>query len=666
MDTIIFIPDSIDTTDPATCRTYSVEELMRLESLISSISARIVKTSHELLDEEILTSIQDICQNLGMNQGGLLEVSPTSPIVRVSHAWYDKGVTPVSEDINLAEIFPWSYQILVRNGHTVAISSVDALPAKATIDQQSLVALGIKSALTIPLYIANRIHHFINVGSLYEEKVWQKELVARLRLVGETFLSALRRREDVRSLEISQRRLDLATTSAGAGVWEVDMATGVFWASDKAKALLGFSSGEVVTLEIFLAKVHPDDRRHVQLAIDQSLHLEAEINVEYRVPGTDGKIRWMNSRGNVQREVSADTSYLMGVTLEITQRKKMEQKAQEHIQEINLLRKQLEKENTILRQEAGLSGEYQDSLGVSKYMQNIMKQIRQVAATDATVLIQGETGTGKELIAKTIHKLSKQADRIMVTVNCAALPAALVESELFGRERGAFTDAVSKQMGRFELADNSTLFLDEIGEMPLETQAKLLRVLQEGQFERLGSARSISVNVRIIAASNRNLHEEVEKGRFRQDLFYRLNIFPIHVPPLRDRVEDIPQLVRKFINEFGQKMGKKISKIAHSDMERLANYAWPGNIRELRNVIEHALIVTGGNVLDLSLSQLSSMPQRPITLSLREMERQHITTVLESTRGRIKGKGGAAELLELNPSTLYSRMRKLNIKPTHS
>ncbi len=331
MDTIIFIPDSIDNTDPAVCTTYSAEELTRLESLISSISARIVRASHELLDEEIFVSIQEICQNLGMTQGGLLEVSPTSPIVRVSHAWYDKGVKLISEDTNLAEIFPWSDQNLIRNGHTVAISSVDALPAEAATDQQALVALRVKSSLTIPLYIANRIHHFINVGSLYEEKVWQKERIARIRLVGEIFLCALRRREDVRSLEISQRRLD--------------------------------------------------------------------------------------SRGNVQPKVGADASYLMGVTLEISQRKQMEQKAQEHIEEINLLRKQLEKENMILRQEAGLSGEYQSSLGVSKYMQNIMKQIRQVAATDATVLIQGETGTGKELIAKTIHKLSKQADRIMVTVN---------------------------------------------------------------------------------------------------------------------------------------------------------------------------------------------------------------------------------------------------------
>jgi hypothetical protein len=195
MDTINSIPDRTDATDLAACTTYSVAELMRLESLIASISARIVKTSHELLDEEIRTSIQDICQNLGMTQGGLLEVSPNSPIVRVSHAWFDIGVTPVSEDINLAEIFPWSYQNLIRNRHTVAISNVDALTAEAVTDQESLAALGIKSSLTMPLYIAHRIHHLINVGSLYNEKVWQKELIARLRLVGETFLSALRRRK---------------------------------------------------------------------------------------------------------------------------------------------------------------------------------------------------------------------------------------------------------------------------------------------------------------------------------------------------------------------------------------------------------------------------------------------------------------------------------------
>jgi transcriptional regulator with GAF, ATPase, and Fis domain len=288
-----------------------------------------------------------------------------------------------------------------------------------------------------------------------------------------------------------------------------------------------------------------------------------------------------------------------------------------------------------------------------------------VAATGSTVLIQGETGTGKELLAQTIHSHSERGKRPMVKVNCAALPAALVESELFGREKGAFTGALNRQVGRFELADGSTLFLDEIAEMPIETQAKLLRVLQEGEFERLGSPRTIKVDVRVIAATNRDLAEEVKQGRFRRDLYYRLHVFPIQVPPLRERPDDIPRLVWEFANEFGERMGKKVRRIHASDMQALVAYSWPGNIRELRNVIEHAMIVSHGETLELHhVAPGSRQDAAPTTLE--EVERRHIQATLKATHGRVKGAGGAAELLGLNPSTLYSRMRKLGINPTHS
>lgn len=278
-------------------------------------------------------------------------------------------------------------------------------------------------------------------------------------------------------------------------------------------------------------------------------------------------------------------------------------------------------------------------------------------------MIQGETGTGKELIAQSIHQLSNRSKRLMVIVNCAALPSALIESELFGREKGAFTGALSRQVGRFELANGSTLFLDEIAELPLETQSKLLRVLQNGTLERLGSPKSIRVDVRIVAATNRNLVEEVEQGRFRRDLFYRLNVYPIHVPPLRERIDDIPLLVWKFIGEFGQTMGRKVSRISDKDMERLTAYPWPGNVRELRNVIERAMITSTGNVLDLSGLDLGETRAKwTRVVPLAEMERLHIEQTLGQTRGKIKGAGGAAELLGLHPSTLYSRMRKLGVR----
>jgi transcriptional regulator with GAF, ATPase, and Fis domain len=398
--------------------------------------------------------------------------------------------------------------------------------------------------------------------------------------------------------------------------------------------------------------------------MDQACALGQEISIEYRLPGPAGRVRWINSRGRLQQPVANENGRLMGISVEITERKQMEQKLQEQVREVSRLRERLERENTLLRKEVACCDENRHFTGASKCMLEIMDKIEQVADTDSTVLIQGETGTGKELIAQSIHRLSKRGKRMMVTVNCAALPAALVESELFGREKGAFTGALSKQVGRYEIADGSTLFLDEIAEMPIETQAKLLRVLQDGKFERLGSPRSLQADVRIIAATNRNLAQEVETGRFRRDLFYRLNVFPIQVPPLRERLEDIPNLVWKFVDEFGQKMGKKIRRITSRDLEMLKAYSWPGNIRELRNVIEHALIVCKEDTL--KIPPLAGALTKDITpLTLAEAERGHILATLKATHGRIKGKGGAAELLRLNPSTLYSRMRKLNITPPH-
>ena len=299
-------------------------------------------------------------------------------------------------------------------------------------------------------------------------------------------------------------------------------------------------------------------------------------------------------------------------------------------------------------------------IGQSAALDKVLRLVEQVAATDSTVLICGETGTGKELVARAIQELSLRRNKPMVKVNCASLPAALVESELFGREKGAYTGALTRQAGRFEVADGATIFLDEISEMSPELQAKLLRVLQEGQFERLGSTKTIHVDVRVIAATNRNLADEVKKGTFREDLYYRLNVFQIVVPPLRERAEDIPLLAWAFVNEFNEKMGKKINRIAKLDMIALQNYHWPGNVRELRNVIEYGVIVSTGNGLHVRLPEGSGEePARPLLMD--EVERQHITRVLQRTGWRIKGENGAARILGMNPSTLYSRMQKLGI-----
>jgi len=321
-----------------------------------------------------------------------------------------------------------------------------------------------------------------------------------------------------------------------------------------------------------------------------------------------------------------------------------------------------ETENISFRQEIKMRQQLGNIIGQSDGLAYVLYRAEQVAPANTTVLILGETGTGKELIAAAIHDMSPRKDRPLITVNCAALPANLVESELFGREKGAFTGADTRQVGRFEVAHGSTLCLDEIGELPLEVQAKLLRVVQHNEFERLGSSHTVKVDVRIVATTNRNLEEEVRKGRFRQDLYYRLNVFPITVPPLRQRREDIPLLVEAFIERYARKLGKQITSIQKETMKALQDYPWPGNVRELESIIERAVILCPGPVLQLAdRLEISSLPLVSTVRTLEETERNQILKTLSETRWRIEGKDGAAAILGLHPSTLRARMHKLKI-----
>jgi formate hydrogenlyase transcriptional activator len=342
-------------------------------------------------------------------------------------------------------------------------------------------------------------------------------------------------------------------------------------------------------------------------------------------------------------------------------RRRTDQKLQQALAEIKQLRDQLQQENVYLRQEARPPHEHPHIVGRSPAIQRVLAQAEQVAATPATVLLQGETGTGKEMLAAAIHQFSGRRGRPMVRVNCAALPPTLVENELFGREKGAYTGALTKQVGRFELAHGSTLFLDEVGELPPEVQVKLLRVLQDGQLERLGSPNPIKVDVRVIAASNRDLAGAVREGRFREDLFYRLNVFPITVPPLRERREDIPLLVWAFVEEFAGALGKPIQGVARESMEALQRHPWPGNVRELRNVIERAMILSTRPTLTVDIPE-GPHPASARSLAMQEVERRHILHVLELTGWRVRGKSGAATLLEVKHTTLEARMAKLGLR----
>jgi len=358
-----------------------------------------------------------------------------------------------------------------------------------------------------------------------------------------------------------------------------------------------------------------------------------------------------------------------GVELE---REQAEERLRDALAQVETLKNRLQAENVYLQEEIRTEHKFDEMVGNSRALVAVLQKVERVAATDATVLVTGETGTGKELIARALHSRSARKHRPLVKVNCGAVPASLIESELFGHVKGAFTGAVDRRVGRFELADGGTLFLDEVGELTLDTQVKLLRVLQEQEFEPVGSSKTLRVDVRIIAATNRDLTEEVRLGRFRSDLFFRLNVIPLTMPPLRQREEDIPPLVTYFVSRFAKKFGRKIDGVSRETMDLLTQYRWPGNVRELQNIVERAVVLATGPVLavDAELLSIGDMhaPAGPETsihegppMSMRDAERQHIEAVLKQTKGVIEGPEGAARILNLNPNTLRSRMRKLGV-----
>lgn len=398
----------------------------------------------------------------------------------------------------------------------------------------------------------------------------------------------------------------------------------------------------------------------------QAAHARHETaEIQFRIRAKNGQIRWIE---HICQPIYGDKGEYLGIRAsnrDITARKQAEIMLRSAYTEIEQLKNQLEAESAYLQDEIKLEHNFENIIGHSNALKYVLYRVAEVAPTDAPVLILGETGTGKELIARAIHNLSSRSKRALVKVNCAALPASVIESELFGHEKGAFTGADVRRVGRFQLADGATLFLDEISEIPLELQSKLLQVLQDGEFEPLGSSKTLRVDVRIIAASNRDLEDEVNHGRFRRDLFYRINVFPFTVPPLRNRKEDIPLLVKWFVDRFNRKMDKNITSIPKALIRHLQAYDWPGNVRELENVIERAVITSKGSILKLTDNLVISAKVRSrakLKETLTEVERAQILNTLENTGWKIEGANGAAGVLGLAPSTLRDRIKKLGIR----
>jgi formate hydrogenlyase transcriptional activator len=478
------------------------------------------------------------------------------------------------------------------------------------------------------------------------------------------------------ALRESESRLRLAQQAARVGTWEWDLRTNTSVWSEMIWKLLGLEpDDEPVTLDRFVDFIHPEDRERVLHRVNGAITGGSdEYYDEFRIVHRDGRILWLSSKGGLIRSPDGRPERMLGANIDITERKLAEESLKSALAEVRQLRDQLHAENVYLQEEIRVASNFDEIIGRSNVLRKVLAQAEQVAPTQTTVLILGETGTGKELLAHAIHKHSPRNKRPLVKINCAALPAPLIESELFGHEKGAFTGAGARRPGRFEIADGGTIFLDEIGELPLDLQAKLLRVLEEGEFEQVGSSQTISVDVRVIAATNRNLAEAVPEGNFRSDLYYRLSVFPITVPPLRERREDIPMLVTHLVKQMSSKLGKAIEAIPKDVMTALTNYAWPGNIRELRNVIERAAIITQGPKLMLIDRLEASMFEteyqagdpdafegEPDSETLAQSEYNLILRTLKKVHWRIEGPSGAADLLRVHPSTLRSRMKKLGI-----
>jgi PAS domain S-box-containing protein len=454
-----------------------------------------------------------------------------------------------------------------------------------------------------------------------------------------------------------------------SGSWCLDISSGIVTTSPEMFRTFGVKSGEDCSNPKFwFDRIHPDDRKRVRDLFERCLIEKQNYEADYRLLLPDGTVNYQHSVGRPIVNDKGDLVEFVGTAMDVTEQVRVRMEAGKAFAEIKILKDQLAKENIALREEIDKASMFEEIVGTSRPLHSVLHRITKVAPTDSTVLITGETGTGKELIARAIHKRSPRCSHAFVSVNCAAIPRDLIASELFGHEKGSFTGATQQRLGRFELAGGGTIFLDEVGELPAETQIALLRVLQEHEFERVGGNRSIQTDVRVIAATNRDLRAAIAAGAFRSDLFYRLNVFPIEVPSLRERREDIPLLVEYFIDRYARKAGKSLRGVNTKSLQLLQSYPWPGNIRELQNVIERSVILCDTENFSVDESWFVRQPlaagpgsQPELSRKLAAQEKEMIEAALRQSRGRVSGPSGAAAKLGIPGSTLDTKIRSLRI-----
>ncbi|GAB6058476.1 sigma 54-interacting transcriptional regulator [Desulfonatronum parangueonense] len=652
----------------------ALAQQLEFEKHLATLSARFALTAPGRVSEQIAETVKFVGEALDVDRVGVFEFSEDGMQILAKHFHATQDSPSVPEQIDLRRM-TWIREELLA-ARLVHFGNLDELPESAETEKAYLTSQGIRSGVLIPFDIGKGNHGLLTLAMVGSSRKWSPEDIRRYSIIAEIIANSLGRNHFETALQQSQKfnrqildslTYHIAVLDRQGHVLDVN-ASWRRYAADKATPCAEASVFGDDYLAVCRQAADSGDPQ-AQSVLEGVLSVlegrSTEFTLEYPSHAPDWK-QWFIMR--VVPFSSRKGGAILSL-IENTERKLAEIELQKAFTEIESLKNKLEAETAYLQEEIQQEHNFEGIIGRSPAIQYVLFKIEQVAATDSSVLVLGETGTGKELICRAIHSNSLRKARPLVKVNCATLPANLIESELFGHERGAFTGAGSRRIGRFELANGGCIFLDEIGELSLDLQSKLLRVLQEGEFERLGSSVTIHVDVRVIAATNRDLETQIQLGRFREDLFYRLNVFPISVPPLRERKEDIPLLAQFFMEETAKRMGKRIEFIPQGVLNQLQEYPWPGNIRELKNVIERAIISCSGPKLHLAENLVRS-PVAPAgdenghLMSLQEVETEHIIKVLEQTNQRIDGPKGAAAILMINPSTLRSRMRKLGIKKT--
>ena len=697
----------------------SPERLHKFGEVLFELSARLISLSPSEIGREIDRGLALVGKFWNFDVTILDVLSDDGRTVQPLHTYEAPGIKKISKIGMTRDRIPW-IMAKINTGETICLECLpDDLPETAHVDRKFCIEQSLKSCVSLPFRGTTSVRGVLSVLSYRKYCSWPEELMRMLRHLGDILVGALERERAAERIdellqfehilsEISATYINLPRDQLEK-VLKSDLGRlGRLLGADRCLLYSLDKTGKEFSFTSAFAWWPEEDEKDIK-RIDQwkdkDPHFFEKLNyafgkwmkgeiVEFsrleELPEEAKSMAEVYRRFGVKSAISIPVSVaqspvgalvistirtqrswpkdlvprlrLIGeVFANALMRKRNEEEIQQALSEIKKLKEQIEADYIYLREEIRQEHDFGEIVGKSNALKMILLKVKQVAPTDANVLILGETGTGKGLIARAVHNVSKRKDRPLMQVNCAALTASLIESELFGHEKGAFTGAAARRTGRFESAHGTTLFLDEIGDLPLELQPKLLRVLQDGEFERVGGSSTIKTNVRVIAATNRDLEKEVEAGRFRRDLWYRLNTFPIVVPPLRDRVEDIPLFVSWFVERYGKWIGKRFDMVPQKTIKALQSYSWPGNIRELENLIERAVITSPEGTLFIELptghDELETKGK-----SLEEIERDHIVRVLEDTGWVIEGHNGAARRLGLKPSTLRFRAKKLNIK----